>query len=110
MQEDIKADIITKIKKYLELNDQTYGKDNKIINVCELFDYLMTIPNFLCTQPKFRYTVINKINEFRNDEEAFNNNSFKFKLHQLENYIDNLKNKDNYISYIDDPNRIKIII
>ena len=110
MQEDINANIVIKIKKYLELNDQAIGKDNKIIIVCELFDYLMTIPNFLCTQSKFRHMVTNKINEFNCDNNTLNNIYFKNKLDQLEKFIFNLKNNNNYIPYIDDPNCIKITI
>jgi len=59
---------IETIKDYLLKVNNVPKADDKIKYVIELFEYIQTANDLLATNPKFRRSVINKLEEFNTNE------------------------------------------
>jgi hypothetical protein len=83
------------IKLLLHNTESTDDINIRIINIKNIFEFLLTRPDFLAKNPNFRNKVLLKIVEFRNDELGKD-------LHELCNNLDlfvkSLAEKDNYIA------------
>jgi len=100
MSEDIKDVIVAKIKLYLELIEITKGSENKLPILTHMLDYFHTIPNFLCSYPKFRVAVVKKLEELKLDNvQSYYNDTYDIKLDSLKTFIDSLKFNPNYKPY-----------
>ena len=93
--------IINTIKDHLNLIDSKKGHQNRINAIIDLYDYLITIPEFLKENNKFKMKVISKLNDFINEpilrdknDNKINNLEFIFSKFEIyENYLRNLDNK-----------------
>ena len=74
----------------------------------QLFQYFLTVPQFIATEVNFRLTVISKIDELFTEVTILsptNGDKFIKLLKKVKIFIDNLKSRNDYVS-----SKYKIII
>jgi len=97
-----KKDILgNSIKDLLAECEKTIGKINKVGVVLKLFENIYYNIFFLIIHPKFLITVINKINEFNNNDnicftEYINENKDKEYIYNFMNFVKNFVKINNY--------------
>lgn len=99
------SDITSTIRDYLFLIETKNGPQNKLNCIIELYDYLMTIPEFLIKNNTFKIKIIDKLNEFKNDsilndknDNRINNREFIFSKFEIyEKFLNNLNNANKII-------------
>jgi hypothetical protein len=99
------SDIIVKVHGHLIFFSQNEGPQNKINAIINLYDYLMTVPDFLIKNNNFKQKVVDKLNEFKNEpilkdynDNRIDNREFlfsKFKIY--EDFLNNLENANKII-------------
>jgi len=99
------SDIIHAISGHLIFFNRNIGPQNKVDAIIKLYDYLMTIPDFLIKNNNFKQKVIDKLNEFKNEpilkdynDDKINNREFlfsKFKIY--EDFLNNLDDANKII-------------
>jgi len=116
--EDEKLVIVDKIKKFLYDIENTTVIQNKVNNIIMLFEYIITIPKFLCFHAKFRSVVVAKvealkndpiINDF-NDDRVSNRNEFFKTADKLDKFVKELRFRNDYIFDLLEPKNIVITI
>ena len=103
---------IEAIKEYLVKVSNTIDKINKVNVIIDMFDYLLTVPEFVAKEAKFRFQMELKIDELSKEVELMqfeNKNKFYKLVGDLKIFLENIKSRDDYIS-IYDPFIHKIII
>jgi len=99
------SDITHIISGHLIFFQRNIGVQNKFNAIINLYDYLMTIPEFLIKNNNFKIKVIDKLNEFKNEpilkdynDDKINNREFlfsKFKIY--EDFLNNLDDANKII-------------
>ena len=110
--ESTKKIYIEIIKDYLFNISNTIDKIEKVNVIIDMFQYILTIPEFIARESKFRLQMELKIDELSKeiDELQFVNKEKFYKLiDQLKIFLDNIKHRKDYIS-IYDPFIHKIVI
>lgn len=85
---------IKTIKKYLHYSETTDDIKLKILYIKNIFEFLLTRPDFIAKNPNFRNSIISKIYEFKNDDKGKDIHEL---CDNLDTFIKNLSKKDNYI-------------
>ena len=88
---------IETIKDYLLKVNNVPKADDKIKYVIELFEYIQTAKNLLATNPKFRRSVINKLEEFNTNEYVQRSQKMLVTIKATYDFLDNLKLSNNYV-------------
>jgi hypothetical protein len=88
---------IETIKDYLLKVNNVPKADDKIKYVIELFEYIQTANDLLATNPKFRRSVINKLEEFNTNEYVQKSQKMLVTIKATYDFLDNLKLSNNYI-------------
>jgi hypothetical protein len=99
------SDIVHIISCHLNFFHRYFGIQNKFNAVINLYDYLMTVPDFLIKNNNFKQKVVDKLNEFKNEpilkdynDNRIDNREFlfsKFKIY--EDFLNNLENANKII-------------
>jgi hypothetical protein len=100
------------IKNYLNKVFDTIDKLEKVNVIIDMFKYILSIPEFIAREAKFRLQIEIKMNELPKevDELQFENKNEFYKLiEQLKIFLDEIKYRKDYIS-IYDPFIHKIVI
>jgi hypothetical protein len=72
-----KSQVVGIIKNFLAQYDKASGKKNKIILTKYFTNYLTSVKQFILDYPKFKITVINKMNEIKLEiSELFNDEQY----------------------------------
>jgi len=98
------------IKEYMLNASNAPSKEDRINIMNQLFEYFLTVPQFIATEAKFRLTVLSKIDELFLELKSLhikNNNKLIKTLKTVKIYIDDLKSRPDYIPLQSD---YKIII
>jgi Rad3-related DNA helicase len=84
---------IKKVSAYVKLTELQSNKEDRIIIVIELYEYLMTLPELVAEHKKFRTVTIEKVIKFKEEEDDENliKTFDKFLL-----FIEELKNHPGY--------------
>jgi hypothetical protein len=85
---------INTIQNYLYNTELTDNINIRIIIIKKLFEFLLTREEFIAKSPKFRESLLSKIDQFKNDEQAKELHSL---CENLKIFINSLEEKDNYI-------------
>jgi len=88
---------IETIKDYLLKVNNVPKADDKIKYVIELFEYIQTANDLLATNPKFRRSVINKLEEFNTNEYVKRSHKMLVTIKATHHFLDNLKLSNNYV-------------
>ena len=88
---------IETIKDYLLKVNNVPKADDKIKYVIELFEYIQTANDLLATNPKFRRSVINKLEEFNTNEYVQKSQKMLVTIKATYDFLDNLKLSNNYV-------------
>ena len=88
---------IETIKDYLLKVNNVPKADDKIKYVIELFEYIQTANDLLATNPKFRRSVINKLEEFNTNEYVQRSQKMLVTIKATYDFLDNLKLSNNYV-------------
>jgi hypothetical protein len=101
----INSEIINIISGHLIFFQRNIGVQNKFNAFIKLYDFLMTIPDFLMKNNNFKIKVIDKLNELKNEpilkdynDNRIDNREFlfcKFKIY--EDFLRNLENANKII-------------
>jgi hypothetical protein len=101
----INSEIINIISGHLIFFQRNIGVQNKFNAFIKLYDFLMTIPDFLMKNNNFKIKVIDKLNELKNEpilkdynDNRIDNREFlfsKFKIY--EDFLNNLENVNKII-------------
>jgi hypothetical protein len=100
------------IKDYLNKVFDTIDKLEKVNVIIDMFKYILTIPEFIAREAKFRLQIEIKMNELPKEIDELqleNKEKFYEIIKILKVFLENLKNRKDYIS-IYDPFIHKIII
>ena len=100
------------IKDYLTKICDTIDKLEKVNIIIDMFKYILTIPEFIAREAKFRFQIELKIDELSKDIDEFqleNKDKFYELVKQLRIFLNEIKYRKDYI-YIYDPLIHKIII
>jgi hypothetical protein len=85
---------IKTIQNYLHDTELTDDINTRIIIIKKLFEFLLTREEFIAKSPRFRESLLLKIDQFRNDEQGKDLHSL---CDKLKIFIKSLEEKDNYI-------------
>jgi hypothetical protein len=85
---------IKTIGKLIYENEMTDDINIKIIIIKQIFEFLLTRPDFLAKNSSFRKCLLEKIIEFKNDDKG---KDIYELCDNLDIFIKNLSKKDNYI-------------
>jgi len=110
--ESTKKIYIEIIKEYLTNVSNTNDKLEKVNVIIDMFKYILSIPEFIAREAKFRLQIEIKINELSkdiNELQLENKEKFYELIGQLKIFLDDIKNREDYVS-IYDPFIHKIII
>jgi len=100
------------IKDYLFKISNTIDQFNKVNVIIDMLNYILTAPEFIAKEAKFRYQMELKIVEISNDVISMqleNKQKFLELAIILKKFLENLKNRNDYVT-IYDPLIHKIII
>ena len=100
------------INNYFAKLDNTNEEIERVNIIIDLFEYLLTIPEFMARQARFRLEIQIKMNEFSKVVEELqleNKEKFYEIIGQLKIFLDDIENREDYVS-IYDPFIHKIII
>jgi hypothetical protein len=81
------------LKPLLTSVEYTPEKEQKIVIIKKIIDYLLTVPKFLAMNTNFRIAIKAKINEFINDERA---KELHESCNSLDIFINNLIDYEGY--------------
>jgi len=98
------------IKEYMINSTNAPTKEERIDFMIQLFQYFLTVPQFIATEGKFRLTVLSKIDELFNEIKIVApTNGYKLikLLKKVKIFVNNLKSRSDYIPLQSD---YKIII
>jgi len=98
------------IKEYMINSTNAPTKEERIDFMIQLFQYFLTVPQFIATEAKFRLTVLSKIDELFNEIKIVApTNGYKLikLLKKVKIFVNNLKSRSDYIPLQSD---YKIII
>jgi len=86
---------IKKVSAYVRLTDLQSSKEDRIIIVIELYEYLMGLPELVAQHKNFRAVTILKVEKFKEEEDDENliKTLDKFLL-----FVEELKNHPEYVS------------
>jgi len=105
---------INNIKELMTKSINTSGIINRVNIMIEMFEYFLTIPQFLAKEAKFRKATLLKIDEIYEEIKVLhpeNGNKLCDLLNNVKIFVDNLKFRNDYLSINDyDPFVHKIII
>lgn len=100
------------LKEYLFNVSNTIDKFDKVNLIIDMFNYIMTTPEFIAKETKFRYQMELKIDEISEEikpMELENKNKFLELAIILKKFLEDIKSRKDYIS-INDPAIHKIVI
>lgn len=81
------------INKLLLKSNSTIIIEDRLLIIKDMFEYILTCDEFIAKNPKFRNTVLNKIEEFKSDERV---GPMKDVLEKTKEFIANLVNYEGY--------------
>ena len=92
------------IKDYLFKISNTIDQFNKVNVIIDMFNYILTAPEFIAKEAKFRYQMELKIDELSNDIKLMqleNKNKYDELVIILKKFLENLKNRNDYVTIYD---------
>jgi len=88
------------IKEYMTGSTNAPTKEERIDFMIQLFQYFLTVPQFIATEAKFRLTVLSKIDELFNEIKILspkNGHKLIKLLKKVKIFVNNLKSRPDYI-------------
>jgi hypothetical protein len=95
---------INTIKDFMIISSNIPDKVEKVNIIIEMFEYLLTVPQFLAKEAKFRNCLFLKIDELFNEAKTLefgNKNKFLKLMKNIKVFLDNLKSRNDYIPFND---------
>ena len=95
---------INTIKDLMTISSNIPDKVEKVNILIEMFEYFLTVPQFLAREAKFRKCVLLKIEELFDEVKTLelgNKNKFCELMNNVKIFLDNLKSRKDYISFND---------